>query len=175
MKARTASLLRSTTCIAFIACIAFAVFTLAAVTGCGNGGEQKKSEGKLYAGVPVTPVPCDQIETSGHQAAGRGCVDFEERLDWSTEQRRRFRVMIPKDTTDEKIEAAAKALAEEKIQANADIDGLQVYAFKEGMDVNSAAYGYLTWAPKGNWDDVRNTDDRSDYEFLFEISPLYKD
>ena len=169
MKVQAASLLR------FAAFIAGALLTLTVMAGCGDGGGEKKSEGKLYAGVSVTPVPCDQLETSAHQAQGKGCTNSEEILDWSTEQRRRFRVIVPKDTSDEKIEAAATALAEEKIMANADIDGLQVYAFKEGMDVNSAAYAYITWAPNGNWDNVRNTEDRSDYKFLFEISPLYKD
>jgi hypothetical protein len=92
----------------------------------------------------------------------------EEVLDYSNIERRSYRVVVPFETSDEQVKATIMKITREKYEENKDIDGIAIFIYLDGMDTQGMAYFRGEWCPEGEWQNIRETSDRSSYKFNFQ-------
>lgn len=85
-----------------------------------------------------------------------------------------YRVIVPSDITKEELEATFKQIVKDQTKTNPDIDEITIYAYDRMDDINGVyTFGMCEWCPNGEWSGVTSkiaqTNDRSNYEFVFDI------
>ncbi len=85
-----------------------------------------------------------------------------------------YRVVVPMDISEEELKATFIKIVADITKTNQDIDEISIYAYdrKENVD-GPYTFGMCEWCPNGEWAGVTSTiartNDRSNYEFVFDI------
>jgi hypothetical protein len=88
--------------------------------------------------------------------------------------RKIYSIVVPSDISKEELKATMKHLVAKEIKKNPDIDEITVFAYDRKEDSDSIyTFGKMEWCPYGKWDgvtpEIASTNDRSSYEYIFDI------
>lgn len=89
---------------------------------------------------------------------------------YSNITRKDLRIVLAPGVNEAQLKATLSKVVEDYTNQNKDVDGLVIFAYDREKDAEGGyTLGKATWAPNGKWSEVENTDDRSNYQIVFEI------